>query len=211
MNRKKMTLESNIAKINEEFDRVKPLGSSGPPMNEYQKSQIETVVNKQAEDLNEAENDLRQSEMKESEELEDKIAQDEAKALAELKQKQETEKAARAMNPEELRLLGAAHQAQLEELEEQNRLAREKQSNELGDRLKKIRESRLKQLKEDHQMELKEEKDRLIKEIDEENRANALEDEKKAIEQIMSSNNNVTGAKAGFKLSNFLLLSSTNL
>ena len=199
MNRKKMTLESNIAKINEEFDKVKPLGSSGPPMNEFQKSQIETVVNKQAEDLNEAENDLRQSEMKESEELEDKIAQDEAKALAELKQKQETEKAARAMNPEELRLLGAAHQAQLEELEEQNRLAREKQSNELGDRLKKIRESRLKQLKEDHQMELKEEKDRLIKEIDEENRANALEDEKKAIEQIMSSNNNVTGAKAGFK------------
>ena len=57
----------------------------------------------------------------------------------------------------------------------------------------------MKQLKEDHQQELKEEKDRLIKEIDEENRANALEDEKKAIEQIMSSNNNVTGAKAGFK------------
>ena len=148
MNRKKMTLDSNISKINEEFDKIKPLGSnSGPPMNEFQKSQIETVVNKQAEDLNEAENDLRQSEMKETEEFEDKIAQDEAKALAELKQKQETEKAARAMNPEELRLLGAAHQAQLEELEEQNRLAREKQSNELEDRLKKIRDSRLKQLK----------------------------------------------------------------
>ena len=49
-------------------------------------------------------------------------------------------------------------------------------------------------------MELKEEKERLVKEIDEENRAIALEDEKKAIEKIMSSNNNVTGAKASFTM-----------
>ena len=57
-------------------------------------------------------------------------------------------------------------------------------------------------------MELKEEKERLVKEIDEENRAIALEDEKKAIEQIMSSNNNVTGAKVSLNFKLFDLLYS---
>jgi len=96
-------------------------------MTHVQRAKIEKTPQDQKIELFEAGNEIDKNENIENQNLEAAITIENEARISELKQKQEAQRAFRTTTPEGIRLLGAAHQAQLEELAEQQKLLNMKQ------------------------------------------------------------------------------------